>query len=43
MDFVTALGQFKAQFSGDDAAAAIRRIAGNPDFHGLKVPASSLG
>ena len=32
MDFVTALGQFKAEFSGDDAAAAIRRIAGNPDF-----------
>ena len=34
MDLVAALGQFQAEFGGDDAAAAVRRITGDSDLHG---------
>ena len=34
---VAAIGQFQTQFCGDDAAAAVRRIAGDSDPHGVSV------
>ena len=37
MHFVAAIGQFQAKFSGDDAAAAVCRIAGDSDPHGVSV------
>jgi hypothetical protein len=33
MDFVSALGQFQAQFRGHNAATAVRRITGDADLH----------
>ena len=33
MNLMPAQGEFEAEFGGDDAAAAIGGIAGDPDFH----------
>jgi hypothetical protein len=33
MNVVTAAGEFKAEFSGDDSAAAVGWITGDADLH----------
>ena len=37
MDFVSAQGEFHAEFGGDDAAAAVRRITGDADTHSFSM------
>ena len=41
MDLVAAIRQLQSEFGGDNAAAAVRRITGDPDPHGVEQTASA--
>ena len=43
MNLMAASGEFDAQFGGHDARTAIGRVAGDPDFHGLRESEARRG